>query len=76
MRPDTCETIIRLAPEAEADLGGGAEERGPGGCVTGAHPAPLPPGTQHAGPQVPVDSTAVCCWVLDLISHRGMIKFP
>ena len=36
--------MIRLAPEAEADLGGGAEERGPGGCVTGAHPAPLPPG--------------------------------
>ena len=73
MRPDTCETMIRLAPEAEADLGGGAVERGPGGGVTGAHPAPLPPGAQHARPQVAVDSTAVCCWVLDLISQRGII---
>ena len=73
LRPDTCEAMIRYAPEAEADLGGGAEEWGPGGGVTCAHLAPLPPGAQHARPQVAVDSTAVCCWVLDLISQRGMI---
>ena len=75
MRPDTCEAMIRYAPEAaaEADLGDGAEDRCPGGGVTGAHPAPLPPGAQNARPQVAVVSTAVCCWVLDLISQRGMI---
>ena len=61
-----------MDPEAAADLGGGAEERGPGGGVTGAHPAPLPPGAEHARAQVSVDSTAVCCWVLDLIPQRGI----
>ena len=62
-----------MDPEAAADLGGGAVEWGPGGCVTGAHPAPLPPRAELARAQVSVDSTAVCCWVLDLIPQRGII---